>query len=78
MTDEHLSKRIGRYLAQRRRDVIGITQVQLAGRVKVHPNTVARWELGVVNPDLNTVDLWAKALGTTLWEVLGQLSQAGT
>lgn len=40
-----------------------LTQVQLAEKIGVHPNTIARIERGVQKPNFSTVKKLATALG---------------
>lgn len=41
----------------------GITQEALAIRVGKHRNQIITWESGVTNPRLNSLTVWANALG---------------
>ena len=36
-----------------RRDIVGVTQAQIAKALGVRPQTVSNWEKGVSNPSLN-------------------------
>jgi transcriptional regulator with XRE-family HTH domain len=61
---------LAKYLAKRRRDVIGINQKQLAERLRVSHFTISRWEAGGVKPSLDMCERWAQALGTSVREAL--------
>lgn len=41
----------------------GITQEALAIRVGKHVNQIGLWEAGVTNPRLDSLTVWANALG---------------
>jgi len=57
---------LAKYLAKRRRDVVGINQKQLAERLRVSHFTINRWEAGGVKPSLDMCERWAQALGTSI------------
>jgi len=57
---------LAKYLAKRRRDVVGINQKQLAERLLVSHFTISRWEAGGVKPSLDMCERWAQALGTSI------------
>lgn len=73
MTSPSLSKQLAKYLAKRRRDIIGLNQKQLAERLHVSHFTINRWEAGVVKPSLDTYERWAQALGTSVKGALSDM-----
>ena len=54
-------KTAGRIFKKARKD-LGLTQVELADKIGVHPNTIARIERGVQKPTFATAKKLAKAL----------------
>ena len=57
------------------RESKGITQIQLAGDMKVSRSTIANWELGNRLPDLDMLARLAKALDTEPYVLIDELSQ---
>jgi DNA-binding XRE family transcriptional regulator len=47
----------------------GMTQVQLAAKVGVHPITVVRYETGAINPRPDTAQRLARALDCTIADI---------
>jgi len=58
------NKRVGEMI-RRRRIALGLTQAQLAERVSRHDTTVGMIERGVNNISMNTLERFAKGLGTS-------------
>ena len=58
------NKRVGEMI-RRRRIALGLTQAQLAERVYRHDTYVGMIERGVNNISMNTLERFAKALGTS-------------
>ena len=58
------NKRVGEMI-RRRRLALGLTQTQLAERMSRHDTTVGLIERGVNNISMNTLERFAKALGTS-------------
>ena len=52
-----------------RRLMAGLTQVQLAAKVGVHPITMVRYETGAINPRPSTVSRLARALGCDIPDI---------
>ncbi|MCE7874642.1 XRE family transcriptional regulator [bacterium CPR1] len=48
----------------------GLTQVELAEQVEVHPSLVTRWERGLVQPRRKALDRLARVLDTTVQELM--------
>ena len=57
------------------RESKGITQIQLADRMKVSRSTIANWEVGNRLPDLSMLARLAKALETEPYVLIDELSQ---
>lgn len=66
---ESLAVHIGSILRDRRFEA-GLTQSQLADKLGVNKHTLLRWEAGAVEPGLDTYEYWARALKTSLREIL--------
>jgi DNA-binding XRE family transcriptional regulator len=52
-----------------RRLLAGLTQVQLAAKVGVHPITMVRWETGAINPRPDAMSRLAKALDCQIADI---------
>lgn len=48
----------------------GLTQVELAEKVEVHPSLVTRWERGLVQPRRKALERLAGVLDTTVQELM--------
>lgn len=72
MADDVLSKRFGE-LVRRLRVENGYSQEEFSFRVGLHQTYVSSVERGERNVTIGTADRIAKALGTTLAEVFGEL-----
>ena len=57
------------FIAERRRE-LGLTQQELAKRLKVTDKAVSRWENGHGFPDINTLEPLAEALGISVVELM--------
>ncbi len=58
------------YIAKKIRELriaSGLTQTQLAQKLKVTPNTVSRWESGTYRPRTSDLELLARAFGQAIW-----------
>lgn len=66
-----LAFRLGRNLAQARRQA-GLTQEQLAERIRVEIATVSRYETGATLPSLVTLEAMAAALHVTIADLLDE------
>ena len=68
-------KKIGVFLKELRKEK-GLTQERLAEQFHVSSRTVSRWENGKGLPDVAIVEELAKALGTSITELLtGELKE---
>lgn len=69
------SRRYGEFLAALRqaREDRGLTQVQLASRLKVTQSWVSKIERGARRMDVVELEIWCKALGLTLSQFLREL-----
>jgi mRNA interferase RelE/StbE len=54
----------------RRRDGAGLSQAALAAKAKINRVTLARIELGIHRPTLDTLDAIARALGVRLVDLI--------
>jgi transcriptional regulator with XRE-family HTH domain len=77
MARRSLSERFGSAVAARRRET-GLTQEQLAARAGVHRTYVGDIENGRKSPTLDRAADVAKALGTSLTELLRNAERGGT
>jgi DNA-binding XRE family transcriptional regulator len=59
-------------LARRTRRYKDLTQAQVAATVGVGEATLSRWESGDREPRATELKLWARALGLTVDELLGE------
>lgn len=48
----------------------GLTQVELAAKVEVHPSLIARWERNTVQPRAKALERLAEALQTSVQELM--------
>lgn len=55
------------------RRAAGLTQAELAKRLGVTPQTVSQYERGLINPKLETLQKFAYALGTDVWNLTDPL-----
>jgi transcriptional regulator with XRE-family HTH domain len=53
------------------REAAGLTQIQLAGRIGVHPSNIGFWELSGTPPRGEVLPKMAHALGVSVDELLG-------
>lgn len=74
MAEEELAKRFGE-LVRRLRQEKGYSQEEFSFRVGLHQTYVSSVERGERNVTIGTADRIAKALGTTLADVFGQLER---
>jgi transcriptional regulator with XRE-family HTH domain len=63
---------------RRRREALGLTQDELAGRSGLTPNYIGTIENGKRDPSLSTMQAIAKGLGLPLGELLGPLPEFST
>ena len=59
------------------REAAGLTQQGLADIVGVHRVTLANWELGEHHPTLPVAITLARALGTTVEDLFGDIAYRG-
>lgn len=74
MVDMHrsgLAARLGQNI-MRGRKALGLTQEQVAGELKVEPETISRFERGATLPSIPTLERIADILGTTMGELLAE------
>jgi transcriptional regulator with XRE-family HTH domain len=64
-----ITKRVGEQVGRLRRER-GMSQEALAAKARVNRVTIARLELGAHPPNLDTLDRIARALGTTLADLV--------
>ena len=57
---------------RRRRESLGMSQIALADRAKIHVNVVGRLERGSHNPTVTTLSAIAAALDASLAEIFTQ------
>ena len=57
------------------REKIGISQEELAHRIGMHSNTVARWERGELDPRGTSTSKLARALNTTVGYLVGETDE---
>jgi transcriptional regulator with XRE-family HTH domain len=74
MAEETLAKRFGE-LVRRLRTERGYSQEEFSFRVGLHQTYVSSIERGERNVTIGTADRIAKALGTTLSELFGELER---
>ncbi len=74
MAEETLSARFGK-LVRRLREENGYSQEDFAFRVGLHQTYVSSVERGERNVTIGTADRIAKALGTTLADLFGELER---
>jgi transcriptional regulator with XRE-family HTH domain len=74
MAEETLAKRFGE-LVRRLRTEKGYSQEEFSFRVGLHQTYVSSVERGERNVTIGTADCIAKALGTTLADLFGQLER---
>lgn len=53
------------------RNAKGLTQTELAGILKISPQSVSKWECGLTVPDIENLCLMAKVLGVSVDQLLG-------
>lgn len=58
---EHIAEKI-----RELRQAAGLSQEDLAKRMRVATNTVSRWETGTYKPGIEELDALARALGTSI------------
>ena len=63
------AKEFGAFIQLRRKE-LGMTQTELAEKLKVTAKAVSRWERGVGSPDLSLIAPLCDALGMTADELL--------
>lgn len=66
-----LLKRLGKNIAGRRK-ALGLTQVGLAERLGIEPESVSRCERGVTSPSLTLLQQFASVLQMTVAELLAE------
>ena len=74
MAEETLSERFGK-LVRRLREEKGYSQEEFSFRVGLHQTYVSSVERGERNVIIGTADRIAKALGTTLGDLFGELER---
>ena len=74
MAEETLARRFGE-LVRRLRQERGYSQEEFSFRVGLHQTYVSSVERGERNVTIQTADRIAKALGTTLADLFGELEQ---
>jgi transcriptional regulator with XRE-family HTH domain len=74
MAEETLARRFGE-LVRRLRQEKGYSQEEFSFRVGLHQTYVSSVERGERNVTIQTADRIAKALGTTLADLFGELEQ---
>ena len=74
MAEETLSERFGK-LVGRLREEKGYSQEEFSFRVGLHQTYVSSVERGERNVTIGTADRIAKALGTTLGDLFGELER---
>ncbi len=74
MAEETLARRFGE-LVRRLRQEKGYSQEEFSFRVGLHQTYVSSVERGERNVTIQTADRIAKALGTTLTDLFGELEQ---
>lgn len=52
------------------REILGISQVQIAKELKLNKSTVCKWEKGTIEPDFDNLRKLAKLLNITIDELL--------
>ena len=57
-------------LIRRLRRELGLTQLQLAGRLGVSDKAVSKWERGLGNPEVSTLPRLSQVLGVDLARML--------
>lgn len=62
-------KNFGKNLKRYRLE-LGMTQEVLAEKVKLHQTTIAKLELGQINPSLKTIYIITRALGIKLTNIM--------
>ena len=75
MAKADLAKAFG-LVIRRHRERVGISQEELAHRAGLHRTYVSMLERGVRNSTLLVVSMLAKALGTTMTRMVGDLERA--
>ena len=75
MVEEELAKKFGRLVRHLRRER-GYSQEDFSFRVGLHQTYVSSIERGERNVTIQTAERIAKALGTTLAELFGELERA--
>lgn len=65
-TDELIGKRIQEIRIRR-----GLTQEQLANRIRISKSSISEWEACKRVPQMKTLRKIAEALGVDVWEIIG-------
>lgn len=60
---------------RRRRQELGLTQVEFAERAGFYQTYLSRLERGKANPTLNALDVVSAALGTTIFELFDEVER---
>ena len=60
---------VGKYIAKKRKEA-GLTQQKLAELLNVGDKTISKWERGINAPDISLLQDLAKALNTTVVNIL--------
>lgn len=63
------AKKFGTFIATLRKEN-GMTQVELAKKLRVTDKAVSKWERGLGFPDINTIEPLADALGVSVLEIM--------
>ena len=64
---------LAKHIANKIKDLrlaAGMTQTELAGRLKVTPNTISRWESTTYQPTVNDLDRIARVFEQPIWALL--------
>lgn len=70
-----LPRKFGR-IVRRRREAAGVSQEALADRAGLHRTYISLLERGLRNPSLTVISKLAKALGTSMTALVGELEGA--
>ena len=62
-------KKIGNYIAEKRK-ALGLTQIDLAGRLGMSNKSVSKWERGICLPDVSFYEDLCDTLGISINEFL--------
>lgn len=63
------AEKLGAFIAENRK-ANGMTQADLAMKLRVTDKAVSRWERGIGFPDINTIEPLAHALGVSVLEIM--------